>query len=116
MASWSPPRSMPTPISDNRRMSRDILLLLGLPALLIAGIGYATWPWASPRYSAPSQEAFFETATGVWDRNSEGSCIDDPYFISFSDDRALMFVVMREPWKVKDGDSVRLAIYDLSEK
>jgi hypothetical protein len=107
---------MISPDADVRAMRRDVLWLLGVPAILVAGLAYITWPWTTPEYAAPTQEAFFATAAGVWDWESDSSCIADPEVITFSTTRDLMVITMRKPWATDGGDSVRAAVYDLSDR
>ena len=97
-------------------MGKDLLVLLGIPAVFVAVIAYSTWPWTTPPYQAPSQEAFFELAAGTWDWESDSSCATNPQVVAFSGDRQLMVIAMREKWENAAGDSVRASVYDLSAR
>lgn len=107
---------MTSPEADRQAMRRDILLLLCIPAVLLAVLGYATWPWTRAEYAAPSQDAFFSIAAGVWDWESDSSCTTDPQVITFSPGRDLMVITSREKWATDSGDSVRASVYDLSDR
>jgi len=107
---------MTTPKPDVRAMGKDLVVLLGIPAVLVAVIGYSTWPWTTPPFAAPSQEAFFELAAGTWDWESDSSCATNPQVVAFSEDRQLMLITMREKWETAAGDSVRASVYDLSAR
>jgi hypothetical protein len=108
---------MPTSPSDQRTFLRDLLLILGIPAVLAGIIGYATWPWTSRPYAAASEEAMFRLATGVWDwAGGDSSCTANPQSIQFSADRSTMRILMRTSWTDSTGASHRVAIYDLSER
>jgi len=95
-------------------MVRDISLLLGVPALLLGAIGYATWPWFPVPYEAASQEEFYRMAAGVWDWESDSSCVANPQAIRFTPDRSTMILTMRRTWTNGAGQESRTAIYDLS--
>lgn len=101
---------------DTRGMAREIVVLLGIPALLVGAIAYSTWPWPPTPYAAATQEAFFETASGVWDWPSDSSCTGNPQRIEFSPDRSQMFLTSRRPWDEESGDTGRTTVYDLSDR
>lgn len=107
---------MTIPKTDLRAMGKDLLVLLGIPAVFVAAIGYSTWPWTTPPFETPSQEAFFDLAAGTWDWESDSSCATNPQVVTFSEDRQLMLITMREKWETAAGDSVRAAVYELSTR
>lgn len=102
--------------TELRAMRRDIFLLLAIPAVLLGAVGYATWPWTTPPYAAPSQEDFFQTAAGVWDWESDSACASSPQAISFTPARDIMYITAAEKWERTSGDSTRVSIYDLTDR
>jgi hypothetical protein len=108
---------MPPDSSDLRATLSDFGSIIGISVFLAGVLTFIIWRGITePRYVAPSQEAFFEIATGVWDWASDSSCVANPQRIEFSADRSLMLLTMGRKWAGPDGDSTRVAVYDLSER
>jgi hypothetical protein len=71
---------------------------------------------ATPVYRAPSEDAVFDVATGVWDWQShEGFCKDNPHTVAFTPDRKVMVITSRRPWSDTAAADDRVAVYDISE-
>ena len=71
---------MTPPPSEKSGLAKDLIVILGLPALLLSVGAWYYWETIFPVYRAPSEDAVFDVATGVWDWQShEGFCKDNPH-------------------------------------
>jgi hypothetical protein len=106
-------------LSPQRRFLRDLILLLGLPAILTAVL-LAWWqPWrtlAEP-FEVSGSGDVFSVAAGTWDwEGAEGFCQKDPHTVSFSPDRTLMTLTSREPYTDSSGVVHQVTEYDIQEQ
>jgi hypothetical protein len=99
-------------------MTRDLLLLLGVPGLVtvLLLLWWRPWrPWRSP-YEASSAVDIFNVASGTWDwTGAHGFCAENPHTITFSADRQLMTITPRIPWTDSAGVEQGPAVYDIQE-
>ena len=69
-----------------------------------------------PCLRAPSEDAVFDVATGVWDWQShEGFCKDNPHTVAFTPGRKVMVITGPRPWSDTAAADDRVAVYDISE-
>jgi hypothetical protein len=61
---------MTPPPSEKSGLAKDLIVILGLPALLLSAGAWHYWETIFPVYRAPSEDAVFDVATGVWDWQS----------------------------------------------
>jgi hypothetical protein len=107
---------MTPPPSEKSGLAKDLIVILGLPALLLSAGAWYYWETIFPVYRAPSEDAVFDVATGVWDWQShEGFCKDNPHTVAFTPDRKVMVITSRRPWSDTAAADDRVAVYDISE-
>jgi hypothetical protein len=107
---------MTPPPSEKSGLAKDLIVILGLPALLLSAGAWYYWETIFPVYRAPSEDAVFDVATGVWDWQShEGFCKDNPHTVAFTPDRKVMVITSRRPWSDTAAADDRVAVYDTSE-
>jgi hypothetical protein len=67
-------------------------------AALVAGLNTTSGVGAAPWSAWADQPTIFERIAGTWDwQGTPDSCNDNPFAISFSDDRAFMTLTYRKP-------------------
>jgi hypothetical protein len=103
---------LPDPPPPQPGLTRDLLLILGLPFLFVVVL-LAWWqPWRE--YHVPSDSDIFVLATGVWDwAESETFCETSGHTIRFSADQQLMTITHLDV--DAEGEEWNPAEYDLSE-
>jgi len=107
---------MTPPPSEKSGLAKDLIVILGLPALLLSAGAWYYWETIFPVYRAPSEDPVFDVATGVWDWQShEGFCKDNPHTVAFTPDRKVMVITSRRPWSDTAAADDRVAVYDISE-
>jgi len=99
---------------DTRQLAKDLLRLLGWPALLVAIFLYWMEPWKPHRHDEATAGFFMDRVSGVWDLEGGSSfCQANPHRISFSPDHRLMLLTFRH-----EPDSAvlrqRVFVYDIS--
>lgn len=110
------PPQIPSTGSDGRAFAKDLLVILGLPAILVGALIYHFLSLGPNSFTVPKDATVFSQATGTWDwSTSEGFCVNNPHTISFSPDHAVMMITSRRPWSDSIADTSRVAIYDISE-
>ena len=55
----------PPPSEKSRRLAKDLIVILGLPALLLSAGAWYYWETIFPVYRAPSEDAVFDVATEI---------------------------------------------------
>ena len=108
---------MNRPPSEQPRFLRDLALLLGIPGLLfiLLVVWWRPWDRIAEPYAAPDGDVF-AAAAGIWDwEGAEEFCRKDPHTIAFSEDRALMTLVSREPWTDSSGTVHQATEYEVLE-
>ena len=105
---------MPVTRSDRQAFVKDLLLLLGLPALILAALAIAFWPRPKAPFDTGREGGQFEVAAGAWDWSTADSvCLGNPHTITFTPDRKRMFIAFRTPWTDSTGASHRVSTYDV---
>ncbi len=105
---------MPAAHPDQRAFARDLLLILGLPALGVAALAAMFWPRPKAPYDTGRADGPFEVTRGAWDWSTDDSlCLRNPHSIRFSRDRRLMYIAFRVPWTDSTGAPHRVATYEV---
>jgi hypothetical protein len=89
---------MTPPPSEKPGLAKDLIVILGLPALLLSAGTWYYWETNSlstgHRSSPPSL-----SRDRVWDWQShEGFCKDNPHTVAVTPDRKVMVITSRRPW------------------
>lgn len=100
---------------------RDLVLLLGIPAVLVTWLVYWAQPWKHmgrvsqfSTYEVPRDQHIMDVVAGRWDwEDAKAFCTENPHTISFSEDRTTMHIVFDKSWTDERGETHKEAVYDL---
>lgn len=101
---------------DIQLLRRDLLRLLGLPAVLFAGL-LAWWqPWVLRPYTPRPPQSVFDVAAGVWDwDHTDSTCLRNPVRVDFSPSRDTMYIMHAQTHVDSTGRRDSLTTYRILE-
>jgi hypothetical protein len=102
--------------SPGARFVRDLAVLFGVPAVIVAVLLWRWHPWTLGRYEVGPAEDIFSVVAGTWDWETDSiPCGKRTHTISFSADHRLMLLEAETPWTGPDGGQHSSAEYEIRE-
>jgi hypothetical protein len=102
--------------SPGARFVRDLAVLFGVPAIIVALLLWHWHPWTVDRYEAGPSEDIFRVVAGTWDWETDSvPCGEMTHTISFSADHRLLFLNAETPWTGPDGGKHSSAEYEIRD-